>query len=330
MSPEQIARPRDVTHAADQFSFGAMAYQCLSRDVPFPGETVLAVIRAIAESEPRPLRELVPNLPPALEAVVRRMLSKDPAHRFASMREVGIALLPWASPHVRSQYERRFSTAKPEPTGEASETSPPIVPASPAATNAARRPISTLSSMVGERLVPRESRSFWVGGVGALVVAAGLGTWWFVGSSATTEEVRPAARAQPSATPAEPAALAPSEVEARPPAVDVPASEPSPTHSMQLAPPEAELFVDDVRVTPSSFSLSEGPHRVEVRAPGFVTQTFELGSSVDLPERVELEAVRRSSPRVDMRRNPRPRPEPTAVPAPEFRSPALDEPYEIN
>jgi eukaryotic-like serine/threonine-protein kinase len=79
LSPEQ-AEGKPATPASDVYSLGAVAYECLVGRRPFVAES--AVATALAH-----LREPVPDLPatvpPALAAVVRRALAKDPAERYA-------------------------------------------------------------------------------------------------------------------------------------------------------------------------------------------------------------------------------------------------------
>lgn len=91
MAPEQaMGLPMD--HRADVFSFGVTLYEMLSGAVPFRGANSLAVLHAIRYDEPRPLTDLRPDVPPALDALVRRALAKTPEERFGSMQEIEVAL----------------------------------------------------------------------------------------------------------------------------------------------------------------------------------------------------------------------------------------------
>ena len=80
MSPEQ-ARGEDVDTSGDLFSLGCVLYQLCTGGLPFPGTTVMAVLTALSNNVPAPARELNPALPPALDALVMRLLAKNPADR---------------------------------------------------------------------------------------------------------------------------------------------------------------------------------------------------------------------------------------------------------
>ncbi|WP_310572292.1 serine/threonine-protein kinase [Gemmatimonas sp.] len=85
MSPEQRAGER-VTAAADQYAFGVMAFEVFTGRLPFPG-TPAEVIRGHMETPAPSMRAVVPELTPAIDALIARMLAKDPADRWPSLVE---------------------------------------------------------------------------------------------------------------------------------------------------------------------------------------------------------------------------------------------------
>jgi serine/threonine-protein kinase len=87
MSPEQ-ARGEAADHRADLFSLGSTLYAACAGHPPFRAETPLAVLRRVCEDDPRPLREVNPAVPAWLEAIVARLMAKDPAARFQSAAEM--------------------------------------------------------------------------------------------------------------------------------------------------------------------------------------------------------------------------------------------------
>jgi Tol biopolymer transport system component/tRNA A-37 threonylcarbamoyl transferase component Bud32 len=91
MSPEQ-AEGKVVDARSDIFSFGTMLYEVLTGRPAFPGDSKLAVLTAILHREPKPMRQIVPDVPPELERIVARCLRKDPARRFQGMDDLRVAL----------------------------------------------------------------------------------------------------------------------------------------------------------------------------------------------------------------------------------------------
>jgi Tol biopolymer transport system component len=87
MSPEQI-QGREADARSDLFAFGATLYEMLTGKRAFAGQSQFAVVSAILEKEPEPVRDLQPLTPPALERVVRRCLAKDPEKRWQNTSDL--------------------------------------------------------------------------------------------------------------------------------------------------------------------------------------------------------------------------------------------------
>ncbi|MHB8095024.1 MAG: protein kinase domain-containing protein [Candidatus Aminicenantales bacterium] len=91
MSPEQ-AELLDVDRRADIYSLGVVLYEMVSGRVPFDGETPLSIAMKHKTEKPRNVRELNAQVPPALEGVIAKCLSKSPADRYQSAEELMAAL----------------------------------------------------------------------------------------------------------------------------------------------------------------------------------------------------------------------------------------------
>ena len=91
MSPEQ-ASGEPVDRRSDIFAFGILLYELLSGIQPFHRISIGATLTAILEDVPVDLHQQVPAVPPAVAAVVARMLEKDPGERYQSFGDVHLEL----------------------------------------------------------------------------------------------------------------------------------------------------------------------------------------------------------------------------------------------
>ncbi|MBI5480071.1 MAG: serine/threonine protein kinase, partial [Deltaproteobacteria bacterium] len=101
MSPEQLRSPKTVDPRADIWALGVILYQLLSGRCPFEAEGVLELCAKILGETPTPLQVLWPDVPAAMEQVVRRCLEKRADDRFQTVAELADALAPLASPGAR-------------------------------------------------------------------------------------------------------------------------------------------------------------------------------------------------------------------------------------
>ncbi len=90
-SPEQASgRPAD--HRSDIFALGLILYEMLAGERAFQGDTSVETLHAVLKQDPPPLTDKNPQVPPALDRLVRRCLEKDPEQRFQAARDVAFHL----------------------------------------------------------------------------------------------------------------------------------------------------------------------------------------------------------------------------------------------
>jgi Tol biopolymer transport system component len=91
MAPEQ-AEGKLVDSRSDVFSFGATLYEMFAGQQAFRGGSILAALTSVLKDEPRPLRELRPEISEALAQIVSQCLRKDPERRYQHVGDVKLAL----------------------------------------------------------------------------------------------------------------------------------------------------------------------------------------------------------------------------------------------
>jgi len=97
MAPEQINDLRAAKPSADQYSAAATLYNFLTDRYiyDFPKKLHAKIMKILLE-DPVPIRDRRPDLPEGLAAIVHRALARDPQARYANVREMRRALLPFA------------------------------------------------------------------------------------------------------------------------------------------------------------------------------------------------------------------------------------------
>jgi serine/threonine protein kinase len=92
MAPEQARAASQIDHRADLYSLGCILYEMIVGEAPFPKGGSGEVIAMHLFGEVTPPRERVPGTTPELDAIILRLLQKDPNDRFASAAELAKAL----------------------------------------------------------------------------------------------------------------------------------------------------------------------------------------------------------------------------------------------
>jgi serine/threonine protein kinase len=88
MAPEQLISAKRVDHRGDLWSLATVAYHCLTGRVPFRGRTFGELCLAVASGHFEPVTALRPDCPPAVDALLRRVLVRHPDARPQSAAEL--------------------------------------------------------------------------------------------------------------------------------------------------------------------------------------------------------------------------------------------------
>jgi serine/threonine-protein kinase len=120
-SPEQAQDSHKVDIRSDLYSLGCSFYYALAGKRPFEGATVYNTIVLHLEEEAQPLRQLRPEIPPAIADIVRRLMAKKPEQRFATPADLCDALAAALSAPPRRGDALPAGTANTPPAPAAQE-----------------------------------------------------------------------------------------------------------------------------------------------------------------------------------------------------------------
>jgi hypothetical protein len=98
MAPEQGTGDPGMDHRVDIYAFGATAYEILTGEPPFSGNSAQAILGAHIVALPRPITAIRPGMPPLLGHIVMQCLEKRPADRPQSAEEIIRGLDALATP----------------------------------------------------------------------------------------------------------------------------------------------------------------------------------------------------------------------------------------
>ena len=236
MSPEQIMG-LPVDGRTDIFAAGVILYQFLTGERPFAGSTTTTMQKVLKE-DPLPPSTLNVQLPPAIDAVVRKALAKRPDDRYATAREFAQAL----QGAMRVTYTMRDPDAT-MPNLAAMPPAPMAAASSGVATNGPSAPPAVPGSIASPAPPPppasQRSAIAIVAAFAAIGVAALAATWWlFPRHSANTGTQSEAPAAQPHVTAAAASPSAPAGAGAQPPNASPPTATPADASS---SPPSAPV-----------------------------------------------------------------------------------------
>lgn len=107
MSPEQGWDTRTVDIRGDVYSLGCSAFRLLTGRVPFRGDNPLQTLMVRCSTDAPPIGRFLPEVSEPLEALIAKMLARDPAERFQTPGELAKALAPFCEVVPREEFVRR-------------------------------------------------------------------------------------------------------------------------------------------------------------------------------------------------------------------------------
>jgi serine/threonine protein kinase len=149
MSPEQMRSTRTIDARADIWALGVILHELITGASPFDGTTMPDLLAAILEDPPVLLRQVRPEAPQGLEAIVARCLEKDPAARYSDVAELTQALAPFGSASSRVSAERVSRVIRPRSPTDTSTSAPIVRSAIPRISESQPRPAIVGNVTVG-------------------------------------------------------------------------------------------------------------------------------------------------------------------------------------
>jgi serine/threonine-protein kinase len=262
MSPEQAAGA-PVDHRGDIYSLGVILYEMASSRVPFDADNFMGILTQHMYKAPVPLRALVPapaDVPPGLEAIVLKCLSKRAEDRYPTMNELIADLDALKAGQVPSAVNEMMARSNgfnvPADYFNKGHMPAPM-PATPLE-------------------IPRKSRWPLAAGVAGVLAAVGLVLAIFAKSNKSDASLTPSAELTATQAPIVPAPPAPTE---EPKVAPTPAGK---EVVVAVDPLDAHVFRGDtdLGVSPVRVHVAEGEKlQLEVRFAGYKPQALTIDGS---------------------------------------------------
>jgi serine/threonine-protein kinase len=106
MAPEQVRAAPEIDARVDIWALGAIFYELLTGATAFPGNSVGEIFGAVLHSTLTPVRQLRPEVPEAVEAVIARCLQRLPEQRYPTVFELAKDVAPFGTGKWQSHVGR--------------------------------------------------------------------------------------------------------------------------------------------------------------------------------------------------------------------------------
>jgi eukaryotic-like serine/threonine-protein kinase len=106
MAPEQMKSSRDVDTRADIWALGTILYELLAGAPPFTGQTIPEVCIAVMAAVPRPITTFRTDIPPQLQGIILKCLSRLPRDRYVNVATLARDLARFAGARSTVHAER--------------------------------------------------------------------------------------------------------------------------------------------------------------------------------------------------------------------------------
>jgi serine/threonine-protein kinase len=147
MSPEQALGEKEADGRSDIYSLGVVGYQMLAGELPFKAANTPSMMMKHLTERLRPIRDVRPDVPSDIAAVIEHALAKKPEDRFSNASEMASAL---ATPSWRAPASQATAPPAPPPAYQPPQYAPPQY-APPQYPNAPQPPLAPM----------RDARAAW-------------------------------------------------------------------------------------------------------------------------------------------------------------------------